>query len=90
MNAQNQMPTVKLQGIGNFTAKPAAELQAGDVTVWNYGYTETVLGVERLSTHFVRVAFTSAKDPARVFYRRLKLDRLVAVDFKASAAAVRS
>lgn len=75
----NQENTVHLQGIGKHHAKPAAELQAGDVTVWNYGYTETVLGVERLSPQFVRVASTSERDPDRVFYRKLKLTRLVAV-----------
>lgn len=76
--------TIKLQGIGNFTAKEAGLLKVGDVTVWNYGYTETVRYVMRVSPMFVRIALTSERDPNRVFYRRLKLDRLVAVDFSAS------
>jgi len=38
--------TVKLQGVsGWIKAKPAGELKPGDVIMWNYGYTETVLAV---------------------------------------------
>lgn len=75
----NTTKSVHLQGIGRVNAKPAAELRAGDVTIWNYGYTETVLDVAQISPMFVRVALKSERDPFRVFYRRLKIDRLVAV-----------
>jgi hypothetical protein len=75
----NKENTIHLQGIGTHHAKPASELQVGDVTVWNQGYTETVLDVMRVSPMFIRIATTSARDPDRVFYRRLKLDRLIAV-----------
>lgn len=41
------MATVKLQGIyERRNAIPAAELKPGMVTVWNFGYTETVKSVE--------------------------------------------
>lgn len=40
------MATVKLQGIyERRNAIPAAELKPGMVTVWNFGYTETVKSV---------------------------------------------
>ena len=36
--------TIKLQGIYNQqAAKAAKELKTGDVIVWNYGYTSTVV-----------------------------------------------
>jgi hypothetical protein len=37
--------SIHLQGIGQFTAKPAGELKVGDKTVWNYGATADVLSV---------------------------------------------
>lgn len=37
--------SIHLQGIGQFTAKPANELQVGDTTVWNYGSTAEVSNV---------------------------------------------
>lgn len=43
------MPSIHLQGVGEFTAKPAGDLQAGDTTVWNYGSTAKVISVQRKS-----------------------------------------
>ena len=37
--------SIHLQGIGQFTAKPAGELMPGDTTVWNYGSTARVKSV---------------------------------------------
>ncbi len=45
----------QLIGVGMVDAKAAAELVAGDVTVWNYGGCYRVLSVEALSPQFVRV-----------------------------------
>lgn len=39
------MQSIHLQGIGQFTAKPAAELKIGDTTVWNNGGTAKVVSV---------------------------------------------
>jgi hypothetical protein len=38
--------SIHLQGIGQFTAKPAGELRVGDTAVWNYGSTAEVVSVE--------------------------------------------
>lgn len=38
--------TLHLQGIGRVNAKPAIELEPGDVTIWNYGYTYIVESVD--------------------------------------------
>ena len=42
---RNGRPCIHLQGIGLFAAKPASEVKPGDVLVWNYGSTSTVLTV---------------------------------------------
>ena len=39
------MQTIHLQGIGEKPAILAKELKIGDVTVWNYGFTETIIGI---------------------------------------------
>jgi hypothetical protein len=39
------MNTVHLQGIGLMNGKKANELEVGDITVWNYGYLETVVEI---------------------------------------------
>lgn len=37
--------SIHLQGIGQFTAKPAGDLKKGDTTVWNSGSTAKVVSV---------------------------------------------
>lgn len=39
------MQTIHLQGIGEKPAILAKELKIGDVTIWNYGFTETIIGI---------------------------------------------
>lgn len=39
------MQTIHLQGIGEKPAIFAKELKIGDVTIWNYGFTETIIGI---------------------------------------------
>ena len=39
--------SIHLQGIGQFTAKPASELTIGDTTVWNHGSTAAVASVRQ-------------------------------------------
>jgi hypothetical protein len=38
-------PTIQLINVGRVAAKPAGELQVGDVLRWNYGYTSTVTSI---------------------------------------------
>jgi hypothetical protein len=81
------MKTTRLQGIGIVDAKPAAELKAGDVTIWNYGYMHEVLAVEELSPKFVRLVTKSVtpdkgQDPNKVWHRRTAKTFLVGVVVK--------
>ena len=39
------MQTIHLQGIGEKPDILAKELKIGDVTIWNYGFTETIIGI---------------------------------------------
>ena len=78
------MKTTRLQGIGIVDAKPAAELKAGDITVWNFGYMHEVLAVEELSPKFVRLVTKSVtpmpgQDPDKVWHRRTAKTFLVGV-----------
>lgn len=69
--------TIHLQSYGLCPAKPAGELKAGDVTVWNFGITETLTEVTDVSAQFVAVKLTDRN--GRVFSRRMKKSRLVGV-----------
>lgn len=77
-------PGVHLQGCGLHISKPAAEIQVGDVLVWNFGYQEEVTEVIRVSLHFVKVTLRTER--GEYGQRRLKLDRRVAWSPKATAA----
>lgn len=74
------MATVKLQGIyERRNAIPAAELKPGMVTVWNFGYTETVKSVEPTkSGKSVRCVIIS-DESGNEHTRTMRADRLVAV-----------
>lgn len=80
------MKTTHLQGIGTVNAKPAAELVPGDITVWNFGYTQEVLAVEELSPKFVRLILKTSPGlcgphavQPRVWHRRTAKTFLVGV-----------
>lgn len=74
------MNTIKLQGIySRQKAIPAADLKPGMVTVWNYGYTETVKSVEPTkSGKSVRCVIVS-DESGNEHIRTMRADRLVAV-----------
>ena len=74
------MNTIKLQGIySRQKAIPAADLKPGMVTVWNYGYTETVKRVEPTkSGKSVRCVIVS-DESGNEHVRTMRADRLVGV-----------
>lgn len=74
------MKTIKLQGIHTpQKAIPAAELKPGMVTIWNFGYTETVKSVEPTkSGKSVKCVIISDKS-GNEHIRTMRADRLVAV-----------
>lgn len=74
------MNTIKLQGIySRQKAIPAADLKPGMVTVWNYGYTETIKSVDPTkSGKSVRCVIVS-DESGNEHIRTMRADRLVAV-----------
>ena len=74
------MNTIKLQGIyRRHKAIQASDLKPGMVTVWNYGYTETVKSVEPTkSGKSVRCVIVS-DESGNEHIRTMRADRLVAV-----------
>ena len=72
---------VHLQGIGLVRAIPAAELVPGTKTVWNYGYTSTVVSVAPKGKQSVSVKVISDKS-GQEFVRTFRKTRLVAVTGK--------
>lgn len=67
----NPRPTLHLQGIGKVPAKPAGELHKGDVLMWNYGYTSTVVSVTPKGRQSVEVVeeYDGGKRYVRIFRR---------------------
>lgn len=69
--------SVQLQGIGRVHGKPASELKVGDVTVWNYGYLETIQTLEvRGKSVYVTLLCNKTK---KIGSRRFLQSRIVAV-----------
>lgn len=64
---------VWLQSIGAHMGKPAGELEPGDVTVWNFGSTETIESIVRTTATMIIVKLTSGRE------RRMKKNRTVAI-----------
>lgn len=70
------METLYLQGVGCKAAIRAAELKGGDVTMWNFGYTETILEIAKETAKTI-VFNIKCNDSGFVGTRRLMKDRLV-------------
>lgn len=78
----NNALTTQIQNVGLVPAVRAADLQPGQKTVWNFGYVYEVLGVERISPKFVRIAMVKivkGQRDEKVWYRRSGNDFAVGV-----------
>lgn len=71
------MQTIHLQGIGEKPAILAKELKIGDVTIWNYGFTETIIGILKQTTKSI-VFQIKSNNTDYIGQRRLYKNRLVA------------
>ena len=65
--------TVQIQSVGRVSGKPAGELKPGDRTIWNFGYTHTVVAILRETKAQVVVEFDGG------WQKRMGKTRLVAV-----------
>lgn len=71
------MQTIHLQGIGEKPAILAKELKIGDVTIWNYGFTETIIGILKQTQKSI-VFQIKSNNTDYIGQRRLYKNRLVA------------
>lgn len=69
---------IQLQGIGKQKAIEAKDLKPGMITVWNYGYKETIKSIEFSKTGKTLRAIIISES-GRETERRLKADRLVGI-----------
>lgn len=75
---ENKPGHIWLQGIGWRPAVKASELKPGDVTVWNYGATETVKSVTVSKTGKM-ITMSIVAESGWKGTRKLKADRLVGI-----------
>ena len=68
-------PTIHLQYVGAYPAKPVQDLKIGETVVWNFGSTSKVTGFIRETKAQLIVEFT---DEHGTHERRMKKTRLVA------------
>jgi hypothetical protein len=73
-------PSIHLQGHGLHPAKPARDLEPGDLTVWNYGSTAMFVSVLRETPK--QIVARLVDDRGDSYERRMGKDRLVAVTTK--------
>jgi hypothetical protein len=70
--------TVQIQSVGRCNGKPAGQLQPGDTTIWNFGYTYTFVEFTKETKSQVIAKLLSNKDGS-IWEKRMGKDRLVAV-----------
>jgi len=70
-------PTIQLINVGRVAAKPAGELQVGDVIRWNFGYTSTVTMIVPRGKTMITVH--TQRDNDSTYTRVMNKTRLVAV-----------
>jgi hypothetical protein len=72
------MTTIHLQSIGRIKGIEAGKLKSGDVTVWNFGYTSTVIEVVKETAKTIIFKMRS-DDSGNIHERRFKKDRVVGI-----------
>ena len=79
-NTEGKAMTIKLQGIYNQqAAKAVKELKTGDVIVWNYGYTSTVVDLIPSKTGKTITCMLKSNQDGVIRERKMGAERLVAI-----------
>lgn len=73
------MPTVQIQSIGKRPGKAVKDLKRGDVIMWNFGYTSTVLELIPSKTGKTITAVLHENASGKVVNRKMGANRLVAM-----------
>jgi hypothetical protein len=69
--------TLQIQSVGRCNGKAAGQLESGDVTIWNFGYTSVFVGFVKETKAQVIAQF--ANRDGSTWEKRMGKDRLVAV-----------
>lgn len=72
---------IHLQGVGAVRGKEAKDIRAGDVIMWNYGYTSLVLDNPTLSKSgkSVTVVFKDTHN-GKIHDRQFRINKTVAIE----------
>ena len=70
---------IHLQGVGKVDAKKAENLKVGDITMWNYGGTETVEKIEKSKSGNMLTITIKSSESGKLYERKMKSDRLVGI-----------
>jgi hypothetical protein len=72
------MTTIQLQQIGLQKGIKAGDLKIGDVTLWNFGFTSTVLDIVKETAKTVVLKCVS-DDTGYIYERRFNKTRIVGI-----------
>lgn len=72
---------IQLQGVGYVSARPAKEIKVGDTLTWNYGSQSVVTEIVKETDKFIVIKEKYFENNTE-YERRLKKDRLVALNIK--------
>ena len=73
---ENNPRAMRLIEMGLVLGTPASEIKAGDVLMWNYGYTSQVNSIIRETAKTLTISVTETKSQ-KIFERKLHKNRLV-------------
>lgn len=73
---ENNPRAMRLIEMGLVLGTPASEIRAGDVLMWNYGYTSQVNSIIKETAKTLTISVTETKSQ-KIFERKLHKNRLV-------------
>ena len=73
---ENHPRAMRLIEMGLVLGTPASEIKAGDLLMWNYGYTSQVNSIIKETAKTLTISVTETKSQ-KIFERKLHKSRLV-------------
>ena len=73
---ENHPRAMRLIEMGLVLGTPASEIKAGDLLMWNYGYTSQVNSIIKETAKTLTISVTETKSQ-KIFERKLYKNRLV-------------
>lgn len=76
METKEMVRIIHLQGVGSMPATEAQTLKIGDILVWNFGYTSTIIGIDKVTPK--TIVFRTRTNDGQEYAKRMSKTRLVA------------